>query len=60
VAVSKSEPLPEDGQVRLKHVAMDRDYNVLLNEGGMVKRVVLKPELSVSSATVRGLHGDCT
>jgi hypothetical protein len=31
VAVSKSEQLPEDGQEKLKHVAVDYDFNVILN-----------------------------
>jgi hypothetical protein len=31
VAVSKCEQLPEDGQVRPKHVAGDCDFNVILN-----------------------------
>jgi hypothetical protein len=31
VAVLYSEHLPEDGQVRLKHVAVDCDINVTLN-----------------------------
>jgi hypothetical protein len=29
--VSKSEQLPEDGQVGPKHVAVDCDFNVILN-----------------------------
>jgi hypothetical protein len=29
--VSKSEQLPEGGQVRPKHVATDCDFNVILN-----------------------------
>jgi hypothetical protein len=32
VTVSKSEQLPEDGQVRPKHVATDGDFNVILNK----------------------------
>jgi hypothetical protein len=28
MAVSKSEQLPQDGQVRPKHVAVDGDFNV--------------------------------
>jgi hypothetical protein len=31
VAVSESEQLPEDGKVRLKHAAIDCDFNVILN-----------------------------
>jgi hypothetical protein len=30
MAISKSEQLPEDGQVRLKHLAVDCDFNVIL------------------------------
>jgi hypothetical protein len=40
VAVSKSEALPEDGQLMPKHVAIDRDFNVILNEGEIVKTVL--------------------
>jgi hypothetical protein len=29
--ISKSEQLPEDGQVGPKHVAIDCDFNVILN-----------------------------
>jgi hypothetical protein len=29
--VSKNEQFPEDGQVRPKHVAVDYDFNVILN-----------------------------
>jgi 3-phosphoglycerate kinase len=47
VAVSKSEQLPEDGQVRPKHVAVDCDCNVTLNEGEIVNRVALKTEVNV-------------
>jgi hypothetical protein len=31
VAVSKSEQFPENGQVRLKHVALDCDFNFIRN-----------------------------
>jgi hypothetical protein len=31
VAVSKREQLPDDGQVRSKHVAVDGDFNAILN-----------------------------
>jgi hypothetical protein len=31
VAVSESEQLPEDGEVMPKHVAVDCDFNVILN-----------------------------
>jgi hypothetical protein len=31
VAVSKSEELLEDGQARLKHAAVDCDFNIILN-----------------------------
>jgi hypothetical protein len=31
MVVLKSEQLPADGQVRLKHVAVDCDFNVILN-----------------------------
>jgi hypothetical protein len=31
VAISKIEQLPEDGQVRPQHVAVDCDFNVILN-----------------------------
>jgi 3-phosphoglycerate kinase len=33
VTVSESEQLPEDGQVRPKHVAIDCDFNVILDYG---------------------------
>jgi hypothetical protein len=31
VAVSKTEQFPEDDQVRPKHVAVDCDFNIILN-----------------------------
>jgi hypothetical protein len=31
VTVSKTEQLPEDGQIRPKHVAVDCDFSVILN-----------------------------
>jgi hypothetical protein len=31
VAILESEQLPEDDQVRLKHAAVDCDFNVILN-----------------------------
>jgi hypothetical protein len=31
VAVSKNEQLPDDGQGRAKHVAVDCDFSVILN-----------------------------
>jgi 3-phosphoglycerate kinase len=49
VAVSKSEPLPKDGQVRQKSVAVDCDFNVILNERQIVNRVELKMKLNVLS-----------
>jgi hypothetical protein len=42
VAVSENEQLPEDGQVRPNHVAVDCDFNVILNYGEIVNRVALK------------------
>jgi hypothetical protein len=42
VALSKSGQLPEDGQVRLKHVAVDCDFNVILNYGEIVNGLALK------------------
>jgi hypothetical protein len=47
VVVSESEQLPEDGQVRPKHVAVDCNFNVILNKEEIVNRVALKTEMNV-------------
>jgi 3-phosphoglycerate kinase len=47
VTVSKSEQLPEDGQVRPKHVAVDCDINVILNYEEIVNRAALTAVLNV-------------
>jgi hypothetical protein len=52
VAVSKSEHLPEDGQVRLKHIAVDCDFKV--NYGEILKTAALKMEVN-KVATVPGI-----
>jgi hypothetical protein len=46
VAVSTSEQLPEHGQLRLKHVAADCDFNVIFNQGESVNRDALKTEVN--------------
>lgn len=47
--VLKSEQLHEDGQVRLKHVAIDCEFDVILNWGEIVNifYVALKMEMNV-------------
>jgi hypothetical protein len=45
--ILKSEQLPEDGQVRPKHVAAECEINVILNKREIVKRVALKSEVNV-------------
>jgi 3-phosphoglycerate kinase len=47
VAVSKNEQLPQDGQIRPKHVAVGCDFNVILNEGETVNRAALKTVVKV-------------
>jgi hypothetical protein len=47
VAVSKSGQLPEDGQVRPKHVAIDCDFNNILNYREIVNRGALNMEVGV-------------
>jgi hypothetical protein len=47
VAVSESKYLPEDGQVGPKHVALDCDFNVILNELEIVNKLALKTEVNV-------------
>jgi hypothetical protein len=47
VAVSKSEPLPEDGHVRPRYVADDCNFNVILNGGKIANKVALKMEVHV-------------
>jgi hypothetical protein len=42
----KSEYLPEDGQVRPKHVVVDCDFNVILKKGETVETVALKTEIN--------------
>jgi hypothetical protein len=42
VAVSKSEQVPEDAQLRMKHVAVDRNFNVILNYREIVNRVIVQ------------------
>jgi uncharacterized alkaline shock family protein YloU len=49
VAVSKSEQLPEDCQVRPKHAAVDCDFKVILNYGEIVNRDALKIKVNVYS-----------
>jgi hypothetical protein len=44
---SKSKQLPEDGQVKPKHVAVDCDSHIILNEGEGANRVALKMEVNV-------------
>jgi hypothetical protein len=51
VAVSENEQLPEDGQVRPKHVADDCDFNVILNYEEIVNRVALKTVVNMYSDT---------
>jgi hypothetical protein len=48
--------LPEDGQVRPKHVAVDCDFNVNLNYGENVNRLALKMEVNVKCDTVANFH----
>jgi hypothetical protein len=42
VDFEKSEELPEDGQVRPKHILIDYEFIVILNEGEIVNRVALR------------------
>jgi uncharacterized alkaline shock family protein YloU len=45
------EQLPEGGQVRPKYVAVDCDFNAILNYGESINRVALKMEVYVESDT---------
>lgn len=47
MALSESEQLHEDDQVRPKPVAGDCDFNVILNYGQTVNRAVSKTEVNV-------------
>lgn len=47
MAVLKSGRLPEDGQVGLRQVAADCDFNVILNWEEIVNRVALGREMNV-------------
>jgi hypothetical protein len=49
VSVSKSEQVPEDGQVRPKYVAVDSDFNVVLNWEEIVNRGALTTAVRVWS-----------
>jgi 3-phosphoglycerate kinase len=47
VTVSKNGQLPEDGQVRPKHVVVDCDFNIILNQREIIKTAALKTEMNV-------------
>lgn len=57
MAVSNSEQLPEDVQVRPKQAAADCDFNVILNWGQIV---ALKTQVNIQSDNAVKIHSGYT